>query len=253
MDTVILVPARLASTRFPRKLLAEVRGLPLIQWTAERIRQEAPDFPLFFAVAEEELAGSLRKLGYEVVLTDPGHPSGTDRLAEANRSIGAKVVVNVQADEPLITGAQIATVARLAGNGAAIGTLATPFASAADFLDPSQVKVLVDTAGFALYFSRAPLPRIRDSGTAVDDDWVRSHRCLRHLGIYSYDADFLQAFSSLTARHLEEAEKLEQLRALENGFRIRVGVTDEPTIGIDTPEDLERFAAAIGTVADRRG
>ena len=241
----IIVPARLASTRFPRKLLHEVRGKPIIVWTAERIRAVAPEFPLYFAVDDLSLQSCLRAAGFDVVMTRADHPSGTDRLAEANASVGADAVINVQGDEPLVAGEQIRALAAGLQGGAAMSTLAIAFERPEDFANPNQVKVVRDREGNALYFSRSPMPFARDSGGAVDAAWLAAHPCYRHLGLYAYDAAFLQAFSSLEPGFLENIEKLEQLRAMEHGYRIHVGITDQPTIGIDAPEDVAAFEARL--------
>ena len=239
----IIVPARLASTRFPRKLLHKVRGKSIIVWTAERIRSVAPEFPLYFAVDDPALESCLNDAGFDVVLTRADHPSGTDRLAEANASIGAPAVINVQGDEPLVTGEQIRALAEGLRAGIAISTLAIPFERADDFNNPNQVKVVRDHSGVALYFSRSPIPFARDR--EVNEGWLAKHACYRHLGLYAYDADFLRVFSNLEPGFLETVEKLEQLRAMEHGYRIHVGITDQPTIGIDTPEDLAGFEACL--------
>jgi len=241
----IIVPARLASSRFPRKLLHEVRGKSIILWTAERIRAVAPEFPLYFAVEDAELEEHLQAAGFEAIRTRADHPSGTDRLAEANASIGASAVINVQGDEPLVTGEQIRSLAEGLREGIAMSTLAIPFEKTEDFKSPNQVKVVRDRSGAALYFSRSPLPFAR--GVDVTDEWLVANPCYRHLGLYAYDAEFLNKFSVLEPGYLETVEKLEQLRAMEHGYRIHVGITDQPTIGIDTPEDGVRFEAYLST------
>lgn len=245
-DLAIIVPARLASTRFPRKLLHPVRGVPLILHTARRIRSIAPQFPLYFAVAEEELADTLKDAGFESVMTDPNLPSGTDRLAQANAQIGAKLVINVQADEPLVAQSHIAALASLIGSGKCdMATLGTPFKSVEDFRDPNRVKVVRAKDGTALYFSRAPIPFSRDSKGAVDADWLAAQPVLLHLGMYAYTADFLARFPTLPQGTLESIEKLEQLRAMEFGYRIAVDCTLETTVGIDCPEDLPLLEARL--------
>jgi 3-deoxy-manno-octulosonate cytidylyltransferase (CMP-KDO synthetase) len=241
----IIVPARLASTRFPRKLLHKVCGQAIILWTAQRIRAVAPEFPLYFAVDDDALERCLAEAGYQTVRTRPDHASGTDRLAEANASIGAEAVINVQGDEPLVTGAQIRALAAGLESEAAIATLAVPFKHAGDFANPNQVKVVRDRIGYALYFSRSPIPFARDRAGEVDAAWLEQNRCYRHLGLYAYKADFLRAFSSMEAGFLEQIEKLEQLRAMEHGYRIHVGITDQATIGIDAPEDAAAFEAIL--------
>ena len=241
----IIVPARLASTRFPSKLLHEVRGKPIILWTAERIRTVAPEFPLYFAVDDDALERCLSEAGFAAVRTRAEHPSGTDRLAEANAAVGAPAVINVQGDEPLVTGEQIRALAAGLERDAAIATLAVPFVQPQDFANANQVKVVRDREGYALYFSRSPMPFARDTAGQVDAVWLAQNRCYRHLGLYAYKADFLSAFSSLKPGFLEQVEKLEQLRAMEHGYRIHVGITDQTTIGIDTPEDIAEFEACL--------
>jgi 3-deoxy-manno-octulosonate cytidylyltransferase (CMP-KDO synthetase) len=241
----IIVPARLASTRFPSKLLYEVRGKPIILWTAERIRTVAPEFPLYFAVDDGVLERCLSEAGFTAIRTRSEHPSGTDRLAEANAAIGAPAVINVQGDEPLVTGEQIRALAAGLKGEAAIATLAVPFVRPQDFANPNQVKVVRDREGYALYFSRSSMPFARDTSGEVDAAWMAQNRCYRHLGLYAYKADFLSAFSSLEPGLLEQIEKLEQLRAMEHGYRIHVGITDQATIGIDTPEDIAEFEACL--------
>src|SRR5581483_9656958 len=150
---------------------------------------------------------------------------------EANRTVRADFVINVQADEPLVTGGQIRALAGLLAGGAPMATLATPFRRAADFVNPNQVKVVLAPAKKrALFFSRAPIPFARERGGAVDDAWVASHPCFKHLGLYGYRADLLEKFSSLPLGQLEQIEKLEQLRVLENGYEIACDLTDDPSI-----------------------
>ncbi|HYC69662.1 MAG TPA: 3-deoxy-manno-octulosonate cytidylyltransferase [Opitutaceae bacterium] len=243
----VIVPCRLESTRFPRKLLHPIKRKPLVLWVAERIAAEAPDLPLFFAVDHALLADCLAKAGFRAIMTDARHPSGTDRIAEANRTVRASYVLNVQADEPLVTGAQLQALAQLIRGDCPMATLCTPFQRAEDFNNPNQVKVVFSpNARRALYFSRSPMPFARDLGGRVDDAWVRSNPCHKHLGLYAYQAEFLERFVSLPPGRLEQAEKLEQLRALENGHPIAIDVTADPTIGVDTPEDAEKFEAHLG-------
>lgn len=241
----IIVPARIASTRFPGKLLHEVRGKPIVLWTADRIRAVAPEFSLYFAVDDDSLERCLTEAGYSTIRTRCDHPSGTDRLAEANSLVGADVVINVQADEPMVTGDQIRSLATGLKGEASIATLAMPFSRPDDFIDPNQVKVVRDRAGYALYFSRSPMPFARDISGQVGIDWLAKHDCYRHLGLYAYKADFLNAFSDLEPSFLEQTEKLEQLRAMEHGYRIHVAITHQTTIGIDTPQDVSEFEAQL--------
>jgi 3-deoxy-manno-octulosonate cytidylyltransferase (CMP-KDO synthetase) len=246
--TAIIVPCRLESTRFPRKLLHVIKGRPLVLWVAERIRVEAPEFPLWFAVDDALLAAPLNTAGFQTILTSVAHQSGTDRLAEANRSVRAGRVINVQADEPLVTGAQIRRLAELIAGPAAMATLATPFKRAEDFINPNQVKVVFAPGGGwrSLYFSRSPMPFARDLGGKVDDAWVAANPCYKHLGLYAYKAELLEKFATLPPGRYERIEKLEQLRVLENGYEISCDVTDDPGLGVDTPEDALKFEAALG-------
>ena len=234
-DGAIIVPARLGSQRFPRKLLQPVCGKPLIVWTAENIQRIAPEFPLHFAVAEKELEEILTGLGYSCIMTDPALPSGTDRLAIANREVCASWVINVQADEPVLAPEHIRQLVEVLESGKAVATLATPFSDLEDFRDPNKVKVVTALDGAALYFSRAPIPFDRDSGGGIPP------RAYWHLGLYGYHKDILEEFLDWSPSLLEGTEKLEQLRILENGGTIGVGITDTRTIGVDVPEDLERL------------
>ena len=237
----IIVPCRLESTRFPRKLLHQIKGKPLLLWVAERIAQQAPDYPLYFAVDAEELRAPLAAAGFKVLMTSVDHQSGTDRLAEANRTVKATHVINVQADEPLVTGAQIRTLAELSAGKVPMATLATRFKRIVDFYNPNQVKVVMRADGRALYFSRSRLPFSRDLGLTIDDAWLAANLCYKHLGLYAYHAELLEKFATLPLGRYEQIERLEQLRVLENGYDIMVGETLDPSIGVDTPDDAKRF------------
>jgi 3-deoxy-manno-octulosonate cytidylyltransferase (CMP-KDO synthetase) len=238
-DLAIIVPARLASTRFPRKLMHIVHGQPLILWTAQRVRAVAPELPLYFAVAEAELVEVLGKAGFKSVLTDPALPSGTDRLAQANAEIGARRVINVQADEPMVAASHIAALAKRITSGTCdMATLGTPFTSVEAFMDPNRVKVVRAKDGLALYFSRSPIPFRRDTKGVVDAAWLAAQPVLLHLGMYAYTAEFLRTFPTLPMGTLEAIEKLEQLRAMENGYRIAADCTLETTVGMDVPSDV---------------
>ena len=238
-DCAIIVPARLGSQRFPRKLLKRVQGKPLILWTAENIRRIAPELPLFFAVAEEALKEALEAAGYRCILTDPDLPSGTDRITVANREVGAQWVINVQADEPVLAAGHIRQLQQVLATGVDVATLATPFPELADFLDPNKVKVVTAADGRALYFSRSPLPYQRETNGGMPAG------ALWHLGLYGYHAEILERFASWAPSALEMTEKLEQLRVLENGGSIGVGVTQTRTIGVDMPDDLARLEAFL--------
>lgn len=244
--TAIIVPCRLESTRFPRKLLHNIKGRPLLLWVAERISREAPEFSLHFAVDHELLRDCVAGAGFSAIMTSAAHQSGTDRIAEANRTIGADQVINVQADEPLVTGAQIRALAGLLAGGAPMATLVTPFKRVVDFYNPNQVKVVLRRDGRALYFSRSRMPFSRDLGLTIDDAWVAANPCHKHLGLYAYQADLLAKFATLPPGRYEQIEKLEQLRVLENGYEIACAVTEDPTIGVDTPDDARKFEQWLG-------
>jgi len=249
-ELAIIVPCRLESTRFPRKLLHPIKGKPLLLWVAERISAQVPTLPLWFAVDDELLRDCVEGAGFRAVMTATTHASGTDRLAEANAQIGAARVINVQADEPLVSAGQIRALAALLEGGAQMATLATPFQCEADFRDPNQVKVVLRRDGRALYFSRAAIPYERDapeadeaahSQTAPPRQIKGAAASYRHLGLYGYTADFLAKLGSLPRGRYEDLEKLEQLRVLEAGYDIHCALTDDPSIGIDTPEDAAAF------------
>ena len=242
----IIVPCRLESTRFPRKLLHLIKGKPLVVWVAERITAQAPDFPLWFAVDDPLLAECVEHAGFRAIMTDAKHQSGTDRIAEANRTVRASYVLNVQADEPLVTAGQLQSLARLIQGECPMATLCTPFKRIVDFYNTNQVKVVKTNTGRALYFSRSRMPYSRDLGLTIDDPWVEANPCYKHLGLYAYRADFLEKFVALPPGQLEQIEKLEQLRALENGYAIAIDVTNDPTIGVDTPEDARKFELHLG-------
>ncbi len=212
-------------------------------WVAERICAEAPDYPLWFAVDHELLAECLEVAGFRAIMTDVGHPSGTDRIAQANRTVRASYVLNVQADEPLVSGGQLRALAKLIQGDCPMATLATPFKKVVDFYNTNQVKVVMSQQGRALYFSRSRMPFSRDLGLTIDDAWVAAHPCFKHLGLYAYRSDFLEKFVALPPGRLEQIEKLEPLRALENGYPIAIDVTDDPSLGVDTPEDAKKFEA----------
>jgi 3-deoxy-manno-octulosonate cytidylyltransferase (CMP-KDO synthetase) len=241
----IIVPCRLESTRFPRKLLHQIYGRPLLQWVAERIANQVPELPLFFAVDDEQLRAPLAARGFQTIMTSPAHASGTDRLAEANGTVQADRVINIQADEPLVTGAQIRALAQLIAGDAPMATLATPFKHAEDFINPNQVKVVFGRDGRALFFSRSPLPFARERGAMVDDAWVATNPCYKHLGLYAYHSQLLEKFSSLPPGRYEQIEKLEQLRVLEAGYDIMVGLTNDPSIGVDTLEDAMKLEQSL--------
>ncbi len=222
-----------------------IKGKPLVLWVAERIVAQAPDYPLWFAVDHEMLAECVEGAGFRAIMTDPGHQSGTDRIAEANRRVRASYVLNVQADEPLVTAAQLQALAKLIQGDCPMATLCTRFKRVVDFYNANQVKVVMTSTGRAMYFSRSRMPYSRDLGLTIDDAWVAANPCYKHLGLYAYKADFLEKFVAMPPGKLEQIEKLEQLRALEAGYPIAIEVTEDPALGIDTPEDAKKFEALL--------
>ena len=244
MGFTVLIPARLASTRLPDKPLADIAGLPMVVRVAQRAEQsEAAQ--VVVATDSTRIADACSQHGVRAVLTRADHPSGSDRLAEACELLGLEqddAVVNVQGDEPLIDPALIDAVARLLEQRreASMSTAAHPIAGVDEFRNPNVVKVVLQSDGLALYFSRAPIPWWRD-GFAAGITALPQPAPLRHIGIYGYRAGFLRAFPRMPQAPVESCEALEQLRALWHGHRIAVHVTpDDPGAGVDTPEDLER-------------
>jgi 3-deoxy-manno-octulosonate cytidylyltransferase (CMP-KDO synthetase) len=243
----VLIPARLASTRLPDKPLADIAGKPMVVRVAERALKSAA-IRVVVAADSTRIVDACVAHGVEAVLTRPEHPSGSDRLAQACELLGLSgqdVVVNVQGDEPLIDPALIDAVAALleARPGASMSTAAHPIADFAEFTNPNVVKAVLDAQGLALYFSRAPIPWWRD-GFAAGSQALPEPRPLRHVGIYGYRAGFLRLFPQLEPAPMEQAEALEQLRAMWHGHKIAVHVTaSAPGVGVDTPGDLERVRA----------
>jgi 3-deoxy-manno-octulosonate cytidylyltransferase (CMP-KDO synthetase) len=242
LPTMIVLPARLASTRLPRKLLLAETGKPLIQHTYEAASRATRPVGLCVATDSDEIAAAVRRFGGTAVMTSTDLASGTDRVAQVARDYPTiAAFVNVQGDEPEVSGGAIDLVISLleTNPAAEMATLATPIRSRDALADPACVKVVFDAAGQALYFSRAAIPHARqwnDALLAADPPhfW-------QHLGIYAYRRDFLLRLAEMPRSTLETLESLEQLRALEAGYKIVVGRIDEPSIGIDTPADYRRF------------
>ncbi len=246
MAFTVLIPARLASTRLPNKPLADIAGLPMVVRVAQRVAAGL-QLPARIVVAadHDSIIQACQRHGVEAILTREDHASGSDRLAEACELLGLgddEIVVNVQGDEPLIDPDLVRAVAELLLSQpmASMGTAAHAIASVEDFKNPNVVKVVLNAAGLALYFSRAPIAWWRD-GYATGIDALAQPAPLRHIGIYSYRVGFLRRFPSLTQAPMEITEALEQLRALWHGYQIAVHVNDEAAgAGVDTAEDLER-------------
>lgn len=246
MRVTAVIPARYASTRFPGKPLADLCGKPMIQWVCEGTARCPLVHRVIVATDDERIAAAVRAFGGTPVLTRADHPTGTDRLAEVAAGLESELIVNVQGDEPLIDPAMIEAAVRplLSDPSIPMGTLKTPLTSLEEFHNPNVVKVVTDRRGFALYFSRAPIPHPRDFSDQLAERW-RELATAKHVGLYVYRRDFLLAFPQLAPTPLEEQEKLEQLRALEHGHRIFVAATAMGAQGVDTPEDLERVRQLI--------
>lgn len=243
MKFVAIIPARYASTRFPGKPLAVLGGKPVIQRVYEQVSSVVNE--VHVATDDERIRQCVERFGGHAVMTRSDHKSGTDRIEEAAEKTGttADVIINVQGDEPFIQPSQIKTLMQLFDNAdTQIGTLGKPFDSMEAVLNPNSPKIVTDRQGFALYFSRSAIPFVRGTQQA---EWLTRFPYLKHLGIYAYRRDVLRQVTQLPQSPLEQAESLEQLRWLENGYRIRVGLTDTETVGIDTPEDLERAEAFL--------
>jgi 3-deoxy-manno-octulosonate cytidylyltransferase (CMP-KDO synthetase) len=250
MRAAVIIPARLASTRFPGKVLAPLHGRPLIQHVWERATGSSLASEVIVATDSENVLEVVEGFGGRAVMTSPEHPSGTDRVAEAARGLGCDIIVNVQGDEPLIRAEVIdLAVGLMEDERASMGTVASPLREPSEIADPNVVKVVTDLEGFAMYFSRAPIPYRREDWAALADAGRAEAKGLfKHIGIYSYRMSVLQELTALAPSPLERTEKLEQLRALEHGVRIKVGVTDFDSHGVDTPEDLERVKRISGEV-----
>ncbi|MBQ9651701.1 MAG: 3-deoxy-manno-octulosonate cytidylyltransferase [Prevotella sp.] len=241
MKCIAIIPARYASTRFPGKPLAVLGGKPVIQHVYEQVSSVLDE--VYVATDDERIYNKVLEFGGRVVMTSPNHKSGTDRIEEAANKIGtdADIIINVQGDEPFIHPSQIRSlIACFDEPTTQIATLGKPFGADADMSlidNPNSPKIAVDNNGFALYFSRSVIPYIRGTEHA---EWAGNYPFLKHLGVYAYRTNVLREITKLPQSSLELAESLEQLRWLQNGYRIRVGTTDIETVGIDTPEDLKK-------------
>ena len=238
MNFTAIIPARYASTRFPGKPLALLGNKPVIQHVYEQTSSVLSE--VWVATDDDRIREAVEKFGGRVVMTRADHKSGTDRIEEAAEKTGtqADVVINIQGDEPFVQPSQIKTLMQLFDNAETqIGTLGKHFENIEAVNNPNSPKIVTDKQGFALYFSRSVIPYIRG---AQDNEWLSHFPFLKHLGLYAYRREVLHEITQLPQSSLEIAESLEQLRWLENGYRIRVGLTDVETVGIDTPEDLQR-------------
>jgi 3-deoxy-manno-octulosonate cytidylyltransferase (CMP-KDO synthetase) len=254
MSAIVIIPTRFQSARFPGKPLAALQNKPMIQHVYERAKQAALIEEVYVATDSQPIFDAIKSFGGNVIMTDGRHVSGTDRIAEAaeiirSRGHKAEVIVNVQGDEPMIQPEMIDMAAGLLEDRRAdMGTLVKRIYNPTEINDPNVVKAVFNIEGFALYFSRSPIPYHRDLfGTQLSNFDAADLVMFKHIGIYAYREDVLEKFAKLPASRLEETEKLEQLRAIENGITIKVRETTYDTIGVDTPEDLKRVEKCLNT------
>lgn len=242
MKVVGIIPARYASSRFPGKPLAMLKGKYVVQHVVEQVSKVLTD--VYVATDDERIAKAVEEFGGKVILTRADHQSGTDRIAEAVSKLETvyDVVVNIQGDEPFIHESQIRTVVECFEDPTTdIATLGKKFDTLSAAKNPNSPKIILDNNNCAMYFTRALVPYIRNK---AEEEWLEAYPFLKHIGLYAYRTEVLKAITRLPQSSLELAESLEQLRWLQNGYKIKVGLTDIETIGIDTPEDLERAEKA---------
>jgi 3-deoxy-manno-octulosonate cytidylyltransferase (CMP-KDO synthetase) len=234
-SVIAVIPARYGSTRLPAKALADIGGFPMVVRVWRQASRAKSIARVIVATDDERIASAVGRAGGEAMMTAATHQSGTDRIAEVAQKVTADVYLNVQGDQPFIDPRDLDALAApmLADASLEMATLATPIAGLEEFRNPAKVKVVCDNSGNALYFSRSPIPHGRDLEGVPPG-------ALRHIGVYAYRRDFLMRFAALAPGRIEQIEKLEQLRALENGYRIRVVASAAPSLEIDTAEDLAR-------------
>jgi 3-deoxy-manno-octulosonate cytidylyltransferase (CMP-KDO synthetase) len=238
MQFIAIIPSRFQSTRFPGKPLAMIHGKPMIQWVVERAQSDLEH--VWVATDHDEIARAVMDFGGNYVMTSPDHASGTDRCAEAARILSEQidfdVIINVQGDEPFIQAEQIRELKSCFSPGIQIATLIKPITELAELENPNKPKVVIDKENMAVYFSRSVIPFFRGKER---NEWLNLHDYWAHVGMYGYCKDVLQEITRLPSGKLETAESLEQLRWIENGYRIKTAVTSFSSYGIDTPEDLD--------------
>jgi 3-deoxy-manno-octulosonate cytidylyltransferase (CMP-KDO synthetase) len=252
MTVAVIIPARYNSTRFPGKPLCLLNGIPLIQHVYLNSRGAQRASEVLVATDSELIYDEVQKFGGRAVMTDAKHPSGTDRIAEVAALTDYDIIVNVQGDEPLIRPEMIDDVISILDDGrASIGTLVKRTDDPQEIADPNIVKAVFDREKFALYFSRAPVPYYRDEWQSLADAGIRKaatgEGVYKHIGVYSYRREALLSLSKMPESRLERIEKLEQLRAIENGLKIKVKETVFATRGIDVPEDVEKVMKCLNT------
>ena len=253
MKITAIIPARYGSTRFEGKPLADILGKPMIQWVYEGVRQSKLIGEVIVATDDQRILEAVQGFGGRAVMTSSDHPTGTDRVAEVARKLRSEIIVNVQGDEPLIKGKIIDVAIRplLKDENLLMSSLMTRIKDIKDWLNPNQGKVVVDGKGFALYFSRSPIPFPRD--LTIDQilsnpemkGKLLSKKIFKTIGLYVYRRNFLLRLAKMKPTPLEKLEKLEQLRALENGYRIKVIPVDYEPIGVDVPSDIPKVIASL--------
>jgi 3-deoxy-manno-octulosonate cytidylyltransferase (CMP-KDO synthetase) len=239
-EALAVIPARYDSSRFPGKALVRLAGKPMVQHVVERVRRASRVARVLVATDDERIRRAVTEAGGEAVLTRREHRSGTERVAEVAAQLAAPIYLNVQGDEPLIDPAALDELVESLEEDPSVqvATLSTPIAEMKDVMDPNIVKVVVDFDSHALYFSRAPIPWVREASTAA--------RHLKHLGVYAFRREALLEFPTLPPGELERSERLEQLRWLENGWRVRVAETSYDSVSVDVPEDVARVEKLLG-------
>ena len=253
MKTIAIIPARYGSTRFEGKPLIDLLGKPMIQRVYEGVCQSRLVDKVVVATDDRRIFDTVQRFGGHATMTSPAHPTGTDRIAEVARKVKADIVVNVQGDEPLIRGEIIDKAIRplIKDPGIPMATLAATLENVSDWLNPNVTKAVVDRQGFALYFSRSPIPFPQglEMGQLFSDPLIRDgvllKGVLKHIGLYVFRRDFLLRFARMKPTRLETLEKLEQLRAIENGYRIKVTPVDYLPLHIDTPADLPKVLSYL--------
>ena len=241
-EAIVVIPARYGSTRLPGKALAEIEGKPLVQHVYERARLSRLASDCLIATDDERIKQACERYGSNVMMTSPDHNSGTDRMAEVASKTGGSVYINVQGDEPLVDPEAVDLIIKMMFDDPAIkmGTLKRPIESYEDFINPNMARVVCDQNDFALYFSRAPIPLLTREEFEIPE---RRGLVFKHIGIYSFRRDFLMEFSNMPMSPLERTERLEQLRALEAGIKIKVLTTNYESVSVETAADLERVRA----------
>ncbi len=245
MNAIGIIPARFASSRFPGKPLADILGKPMIQWVYERACRAKLLEKVIVATDDQRIFDAVTNFNGNVVMTSPTAANGTERIAEVTQNLDAKLIVNIQGDEPLIDPDVIdQLVVLMKENPAApVGTLVKKIEDAENLINPNIPKVVVDKDFYALYFSRSIIPFHRDR--ADQRKWIRNEKYYQHIGLYIYRREFLLKFVKLPMSNLERIERLEQLRILENGYKIKVALTETDSIGVDVPSDIDRVISYV--------